>query len=819
MSFPAVARVAVEKTNYDFDTLYDYLIPESLVEKLTVGYRVIVPFGGGVKGRHGFVFELSDAAEKTKNYKYIKEICDPEPLLSEKDVETARWISDRTFCTLYEAAKAMLPAGLSLSSKANFCRMAYPDPEAENSLTPEEKAVYDAVPSMTKFISEDALLKKFGLTKDNPIIPKLLKKELIYANYYSAGLIEHKGRKTAILSENADQVLSLVKLTPKQKAMLDVLRDAGSASVSELCYFTGLTASVLTALEYKGLVEIREVQEETKPSSFYEEEGEMTPIHLTDEQQAAFDSLKADAEKRQASCSLLFGVTGSGKTSVYLRLIDEMLPAGRGIILMVPEIALTPQTLSLLYGRYGKKIAVFHSGLSTTERMDEWKRVRTGEAKIAVGTRSAVFAPFRDVGLIIIDEEQEHTYKSSRSPRYNAIEVAKYLVARDGGLLLLASATPSVTTYYKALSGKHKLLKLTKRYGNAVLPRVEVSDITQLYGKTAVSEDLRNALSATLEDGKQAILLMNRRGYNTFAVCTSCRQVVSCPNCSLSLTYHSANHRLMCHYCGYSTPYTPTCPSCGGKAIRYSGYGTQWVEKELSEQFPNARILRMDADTTMTKGAHEKMLRLFGDGEYDVMIGTQMVAKGLDFPRVTLTGVVTADVGVYKDDYRSTERSFDLLTQLIGRAGRREAGGVAVIQTVSPDNEVINLAAKQDYEAFYENEIENRRLMIYPPFCDLCVVGFVADTEIAAKNCAYEALQTLQGLNGNEYADVKLMAIGPTPCVIRRISNKYRYRLLIKCRNNRRFRGMIRDLLISLMKDKRYKDVSVFADVNPADIF
>ena len=816
-----IARVAVEKANYDFDALYDYLIPDALKETICVGYRVIVPFGNGKKGRQGFVFEIERSALPLpdKRYKEIRELCDDGPLLTEKSVALAERIAERTFCTMFEAAKAMLPAGLCLAGKPTYCREAYPDEKTVEALSPDERAVYDAIPSADRFVGEETLLKKFGLAKDNPILPKLLKKKLIYLNVSSASFFDGKTRRTAVLREEADVDSPAEKLTAKQRSVLEVLRDAGSAAVSELCYFTGVTASVVLALERKGLIELRDVHYYSEPSAFYAEEGVQTPIELTDEQQTAFESLRTDLFSGRASCSLLFGVTGSGKTSVYLRLIDEALPTGRGIILMVPEISLTPQTLQLFYSRYGKHIAVFHSGLSATERADEWRRVRSGEAQIAVGTRSAVFAPFEQIGLIIVDEEQEHTYKSSRSPRYNAIEVAKYLCGRDRSLLVLSSATPSMNSFSRALSGRFKLLKLTKRYGGALLPHVEVVDISGMPHDTALSDKLRSMLQENLDAGKQSILLMNRRGFNTFAVCSECKNVVSCPSCSISLTYHAANRRLMCHYCGYSVPYTAKCPTCGGEAIRYSGFGTQRVEEELHQLFPKARVLRMDADTTMAKNSHEELLRSFGRGEYDIMVGTQMVAKGLDFPNVTLTGVISADMGIFKDDYRSAERSFDLLTQVVGRAGRRGEQGLAIIQTVTPENKLVALSASQDYEAFYTAEIENRRLMIYPPFCDLCVVGFSSPLEASAKSAAYRFLQNAQTRVENEYRDVKIIAIGPAPSFIRKLGNKFRYKIIIKCKNSLRFRAMLRGLLIDAMKDKENKDVGIFADIDPAEIF
>ena len=713
----------------------------------------------------------------------------------------------------------MIPAGLVLHGKITYCREAFVPAEVVAGLSDDEKAVFGEISSSSRYVSEDRILKKYGLRRDNSILPSLLKKKLIYANISSASGLEGKTRRTATLAEIEDAEHTYARLTPKQRAVIEALRDAGSATVSELCYFTGVTASVVLALENKGLLQLREEHVYSRPSVSYSEVGHAEEILLTEEQSRAFESLKTDFYAESASCSLLYGVTGSGKTKVYMRLIDEALLTDRGVILMVPEISLTPQTLALFYSRYGKKVAVFHSGLSAGERADEWKRVKRGEAQIAVGTRSAVFAPFADVGLIVIDEEQEHTYKSERSPRYDAIDVAKYICGRDNALLVLASATPSMVSFSKARAGRYKLLRLTKRYGTAVLPQVRVVDMSAQPAVGSLSEPLIGAIGDNLKNNKQTILLMNRRGYNTFVACQSCKTVVSCPSCSISLTYHRANNRLMCHYCGYSAPYTETCPHCGGSEVRYSGFGTQRVEDELHALFPEARVLRMDADTTMAKNAHEKKLKAFADGQYDILIGTQMVAKGLDFPNVTLTGVVSADMGVYKDDYRSGERAFDLLTQVIGRAGRRTQQGLAMIQTVSPDNEIIHMSAKQDYDSFYASEIENRRMMIYPPFCDICMVGFVSEQEIAARAGAQRFLADLKRRTAEAYSDQRLIVIGPNPSFIHKMGNKYRYRLIIKCKNSKRFRAMIRALMTEFMKNKLFKNVSIFAVINPESMF
>ncbi|MBP5618357.1 MAG: primosomal protein N', partial [Clostridia bacterium] len=505
--------------------------------------------------------------------------------------------------------------------------------------------------------------------------------------------------------------------TQKQKAVTDLLAEVGAASIKEIGYFTGVTSAVVSALEKKG--DLVTFDEEVYRTDVVEEAADPAPITLTPEQQEAFDGLLALTKENKGQTALLYGVTGSGKTQVFLRLVDEVVAEGRGAIVMVPEIALTPQTLSLFRRRYGGRVAAFHSAMSLGRRLDEWKRVRDGQALVAVGTRSAVFAPFRDLGLILMDEEQEHTYKSESSPRYHARDVARFRAAWHKCLLVPASATPSVETFSLAKSGRCALFTLRERYGGARLPQVHTVDMRQEMREGNVSPFSRTLimrLGETLEAGCQAILLLNRRGHHTVVTCAACGHVMTCPHCSISLTYHSDNNRLMCHTCGYSAPFVSKCPECGAAQIKYAGVGTQRAERELKEQFPEARVLRMDADSTMARRAYEEKLTAFAKGEYDILLGTQMIEMGLDFPRVTLVGVLGADGALYSEDYHSFERTFSLLTQVIGRSGRGDDEGLAVVQSLSPDNEIIELAARQDYDAFYEQEILTRKVMIYPPY-------------------------------------------------------------------------------------------------------
>ncbi len=590
---------------------------------------------------------------------------------------------------------------------------------------------------------------------------------------------------------------------------------SGAVSVREIRYFTGVSSSVIDALLKKGVIYF--FDEEVFRTGDLQVSGEAKPIVLSGEQQQACDNLYAEYRDSRPHVSLLYGVTGSGKTSVFLKLIERVLDEGRGIIVMVPEISLTPQFVEQFARRFGDKIAVFHSALSLGERLDAYKRVKKGLAQIVIGTRSAVFAPFDDVGLVIMDEEQEYSYKSESAPRYHAREIAMFRCAQHNALLVLSSATPSVETYYYAQNGRYSLNVLTQRFGAAVLPEVVTADMNlEIQGGNAsgFSDVLLQNIENNLEQGKQSILLLNRRGHHSFVTCTQCGEPVTCPNCSISLTYHSRNNRLMCHYCGYSVPYKNECPTCFGKSLRLGGTGTQKAEQDIGMIFPNARILRMDTDATSSKSSYERMISAFSRGDYDILVGTQMVAKGLDFPNVTLVGVLNADQMLYADDYRSYERTFSLLTQVVGRSGRGESKGLAVIQTHTPDNLIIAMAARQDYDAFYQAEITMRQAMLYPPFADICLVGFVGQDQALTLRAANAFLETFTALARTEYPDLPIRILGPSPALVVKVSNKYRYKLIIKCRNNRAFRALLSSALVAFDGLRAYARVTAYADMN-----
>ncbi len=816
MNSENAAMVALEKVAYHFDKPYTYLIPQMLAGKVQAGCRVMVPFGTGNRKRQGIVLKLT-CVQDVSRIKAIASVLDEIPLLNAELLALGVWLRERTFCTYFEGLKSLLPAGINLQIIVSYSLAQDCGTEAIQNLPEHEKQICCFLSNAGSPVERKKLLDAFALPEDSSLLENLAKQGILTRwddVHQKIGDASIRMVRLADREENAEDWLA--SLTKKQKAVAELLMETGTASVKELCYLCGVTQAVVSALVKKGVAEYYDREIYRNPYRGYRQNGAAEKIILTPEQQKVFENLALQSETGRAS--LLFGVTGSGKTQVFLKLIDHVLPTGKGIIVMVPEISLTAQTLAIFHKRYGDKVAVLHSGLSVGERMDEWKRIRNGDAQIAVGTRSAVFAPFDNLGLVIMDEEQESTYKSEAAPRYHARDAARFRCAQHQALLLLASATPSIETYTAAANGRFTLNRLSVRYGDAQLPQVIPVDMRKELAagnRSVLSERLLEELRLNLKEGRQSILLMNRRGYHTFISCRSCGHVMVCPHCSISLTYHRVNNRLMCHYCGYSQEADSICPACGEETVRFSGFGTQKLEDELTQLLPSARILRMDADTTMVRYAHEKGLNAFAEGKYDILLGTQMVAKGLDFENVTLVGVVNADQSLYNDDYRSLEKTFALLTQVVGRSGRGKYPGRAVIQTTAPEHPVLRLAAAQDYEAFYETEILTRRLMVYPPYCDICAAGFTGREENAVKEGAYRFLEMLKKENAGQFNDQKLIVLGPMPARVPRVSGKYRYRLLIKCRNTKRFREMMSGLLCVFGKSDVAKQVTVYLDMDP----
>ena len=798
-----VAKVALMGATSAFDKLYSYAIPSNL--NVQCGCRVLIPFGRGNTQKQGMVFDISE--ELTDGLKSILSLIDSEPVLTYEGIKLCEYMRETVFCTYYDAVNIMLPSGIThklvnyYSANEEF---------AYSLLNDKEREVFDYLRKKGE-TSEKDIISKLEIQAD--LLRDLCEKEALIKNSDLKQKMNDATQKWVRLSENFCDV----KVTPRQKEIVTLLTDIETASVKELRYFTGVSMSVIENLISKGVLISFEKQVFRKPFKLRNTVNKKE-IELTEEQNAAFNGLVDDYNKSEGKVALLHGVTGSGKTQVFLKLVDEVADQGRGVIVMVPEIALTPQMIGIFTSRYGDKIAVFHSAMSQGQRMDEWKRIKNGNALIAIGTRSAIFAPFSNLGLIIVDEEQEHTYKSEKTPRFNAKELAKFRVAFHKGLLCLASATPSLDTYTKAKKGKYSLYTINKRYGNAVLPDVCTVDMRKEIfngNSSSISTALYEELNNVLVNKKQAIILLNRRGHNTYVSCPDCGYVATCPNCSISMTYHSANKRLMCHYCGHSIAVENKCPECGKEHLKFLGLGTQKAVEELNALFPNARILRLDADSTLSRDSYSTYLTAFANGEYDILLGTQMVAKGLDFPNVTLVGVIGADGAAFSEDYHSFERTFSLLTQVVGRAGRGDNAGKAIIQTINPDNNIIELACKQDYVVFYEQEILSRRLLTFPPYCDIAVVGVQSIFREQAINAINGIFGKIREMIKDEYCDVKLIILGPAPSMLAKVNNRYRYRMIIKCKNNKRFRDMLRKAMDINFKN----DVSASVDINPETFF
>ena len=820
-----VAKIALQAATYAIDKPYDYQVPPELLDTLRPGMRVVVPFGAGNRRTEGIVLALEGGYPDDPRRKSILTVLDEEPVLDGEALRLALWMRERWFCTVYDAARAMLPAGLYFSLQDRWKLAPGVDREAAYAAagrSEHARHIVELLFASGREADVAQIKEAFGTKDPNPALKLLRDKGILTLETSASRGVGDKKELVASLAIPPEEAMALVtprrRSAPLRYAVTELLCAIGSASAKELCYFTGAANATLRSLEKSGILRL-ERQEVFRRVTV--EAGERaTPPVLNAEQQAAFEGLDALAAAGRPAAALLYGVTGSGKTQVYLRLIYEALARGRTAMVLVPEIALTPQLLRIFASHFGDDIAVLHSSLRAGERYDEWKRVRSGQARVVIGTRSAVFAPLRNLGLLILDEEQESTYKSENVPKYHARDVAKYRCAQNDALLVLGSATPSVESMYHARRGDYRLFTLRRRYNEQAMPEVLIADMKQELragNGTSLSGPLRAGLAAAMEAGEQSILFLNRRGASRMVTCGECGEVPTCPRCSVHLTYHSANGRLMCHYCGHSEPLPDACPSCGG-ALNFLGYGTQKVEEELHAAFPGREILRMDTDTVSATQSHEKLLSRFEKERIPVLVGTQMVAKGLDFENVTLVGVISADLSLYVDDYRAGERTFSLLTQVVGRAGRGAKQGRAAIQTFTPENDVIRCAARQDYDSFYEQEIELRRMRLCPPFRELFVLTASGPLESAVLRTCMRLRRSLEGwLAQPPFRDWELTVLGPAPASVAKINDRYRYRLTLAAQNTKEIRAMVAHLVRCAQTDKENKGVSVSADVNPLD--
>ena len=636
-----------------------------------------------------------------------------------------------------------------------------------------------------------------------------------------------KYRKTISLKIDKDAAVTLLTATGRsgirsegQRAIIKFLMDIGSADVELVKQIPSVNASCISALRDKGIVDIDLDEEIRNPYAKYALERDTSEIVLSRAQNEAYSTIDSLYSEPVAKAALLYGITGSGKTKVIMKAIDRTLEENKSVIMLVPEISLTPQTVSIFCKRYGERVAVIHSSLSQGERLDAWRRIRRGDVDLVIGTRSAIFAPLSNIGMIVIDEEHEHTYKSESDPKYHARDIASYRCGKNNALMLLASATPSIESFYKAKEGRYALVPLRERYGGVKLPQAVIVDMREelrLGNPSPISKRLYNMLCEVKDEENQAILFLNRRGYNSQISCKGCGMVMECPRCSVSMTYHSntSGGLLLCHMCGFRAPSPRVCPECNSDALSFLGFGTQKLESEMSKYLPEMTVMRMDADTTTGKLAYDRMLEDFREGRADILLGTQMVAKGHDFPRVTLVGVALADTSLHTGDFRASERTFSLLTQVIGRAGRSGERGTAVIQTFQPTNETVKLACKQDYDRFYEGEIAIRRELSYPPFCDMVQLTLTSDDEGELSRASVKLSDMIKAKLEGEYGKLPFVVYGPFEAQIYKLNDKFRMRMMVKCKLNPSVRRMFSELLCEFCTERR---VTLAIDLNPLTV-
>ena len=820
MSEYLVAGVYILDAPYQIDKLYNYFIPEDLRRDICAGIFAAVPFGRGNRAQTALVAELyEDVDTPLRDLKPIRSLMTDSPRLNDEQLRLTEFLKDRTFCTTGDAVKAILPSA-AFASIDIFYTVSEAVPDRDK-LTSSELQVYDSILKNGRTTVKRLQSALFPGTDD--AVLSLLKKGFLKRDFEFGQNKKNKFLTYLTVTPKADPYITGTKKLRSER-MTEILRfvcECGRATDLYVRQQLDCSLAQIKSLISKELISAEQVDIYKNPYDFPEEQDPSKKIALNEEQSAAYKKMSDMLDKKNPCAVLLHGVTGSGKTSVIKSVADKALEMGRQVIILVPEIALTPQTLSVFGAYYGDNIAVMHSSLSAGERYDAYRRMQEGLVNVCIGTRSAVFAPFSNLGLIVIDEEQEHTYKSENSPKYSALDVARFRCGYHNSMMLLASATPSVGSYHNAVEGRYTLIELNNRYGDATLPEAVIVDMREEFSKgalNAVGTRLRDEIDLSLSRGEQAVVFLNRRGFSNYVSCPQCGEVLTCPRCSVSLTRHNyrSGAKAVCHYCGYSTPLPDKCPGCGSEHLRSIGYGTQKVEEEIQGLFPNHTVLRMDADTTGTKASYEEMLSSFRNHEADILLGTQMVTKGHDFPDVTLSGVLLADMSLYLDDYRAGERTFSLITQVVGRAGRASKPGKAVIQTFNPEHPTLRLAAEQDYRGFFKNEIALRRSLVFPPFCDIFLITVSGKFE---EECIKTSQLFFAGLKNllSENPSVKMQIFGPFEAPIYRINDRYRWRFVIKGRSTKATRALFSYLIKDILTRISGR-VSISIDVNPNNL-
>lgn len=811
-----IARIILTHYSHATDRLFDYSIPENLVSQVKVGSRVIVPFGKSDKEYEAFVLFLVSQSEYGE-LKSIKSVIDNINYFGKNEVDLIEFMRHRYFCSYISAIRCLVPAGLGtvINEYVSLNRDKY---EQAKEYCKRSKTGDKIISCLNAYgtMSLETLKLEIGANNFGRMIKQLESEEFINISTKCNEKISDTLKTYVELAverfEAYELIDSIYKKAPARARVLEIVCENFEIELSELIMYAQTSKKTVDALVSCGYLSYRKVVCNDTPAS----KAHITPIvsrpNLTKQQSDALSELTKGLKSGNKSSYLLHGVTGSGKTEVYLSLIEETIKLGRDAIMLVPEISLTPQMISQILSRFGDNVAVLHSKLTLKQRYNEWKRIKNSQVRIAVGARSAVFAPFKNTGLIIVDEEHETTYKSEMSPRYNALEIARFLIGRSNGVLLLASATPSIDSYYKATQGVFRLLRMTDRISKSGLPAVHIADMRSEIadGNMSIfSKELQKSIKSALDKKEQIILFLNRRGFSGFVSCRDCGYVMLCPNCNVSLTYHKFVDKMVCHYCDYKTVVKKSCPKCNSGHIRFFGIGTEKVTEELANLFPKARVLRMDADTTAGRMGHENILNHFKNGDADILVGTQMITKGLDFANVTLVGVMAADMSLNMDDYRAGERTFDLITQVIGRAGRAYKSGRAIIQTYNPDDDTIILSSKQDYNAFYDEEIAIRRMLLYPPFTEFIKIQFSGINRQALRQCAEKFRKdVMELLDDDFFGDIYKVSEAP----VFKVNGKYRYRFMMKTPYKKKTYDILHNVYDKYL---HVRDISITIDVNP----
>lgn len=812
-----IARVMLTNAGFALSREFDYIVPESMQETAQPGERVLVPFGVRNKSEEAVIVNLTDKSEYDK-LKTIKKFLDKTPMFSKAQLDLCRWLQEKYLCSFSQAYKQIKPP--RAGAKVQQWLISVREPESGEKLTPTQEKLLKALSEkdgaaeyfeISEQVGARGLKSSAYALKDMGIIDICENiKENVRAKYIRMAKLECSIDDGYALAQEL-----LERRAKTQANMVLTLCDCGNMACADLISAVNGSYSALNSLCEKGIASI--YKEQIIRNAYDEEKYERTQEYTpTEEQKPIIEYINGRIDDGINEKILIRGVTGSGKTEVFLQAIKHCIDLGKQAIMLVPEISLTPQMVERFVGRFGNSVAVMHSGLSLGERFDQWNKIKNGEVSVVVGARSAVFAPFENIGIIILDEQHETSYKSDIAPRYHAAEVAAKRGEDSGAPVVLASATPDISTYYRALNGEYTLFEMFNRYNKNAMPKARIvdmrSELLDLHNNSAISIRLQEEIRLNLEKGEKTVLFLNRRGYNTFVSCRECGYVVECENCSIAMTYHKKTNKLVCHYCGLTIDNITTCPECGSKYIRFFGTGTQRIEDELNKLFPSARVLRMDYDTTSGKGGHEMILRRFRNGEADILLGTQMVTKGLDFPDVTLVGVLAADTALNVDDYRANEKCFSLITQVCGRAGRGDVEGRAIIQTYQPQNRTINLAKEQNYKEFYKNEILYRIRMQYPPFCDFVYILVSGEDE---EDANAEIVNIGDFLKENQSENI-LKTMGPAPAGIKRIKNMYRFRIIMKVRN----KELILPILRQVYEAHESSDIKnmLSIDINPTNM-